>query len=207
MASIKRTSGPSLGNRQTAGFTLFEVMMVTLISAFVFAGVLSAYIFLGRGLARQVNAESLESRARLALYWFNHDVSTASTISAQNPGLGVSGNLMTLTVQGVGSVTYAVDWSLGAANGSLTRSVNSGPALVLLTNLSNFNFGYYDMAGYTVSVPSTAPSSPQIGIKQVYMVFTSTAGVAVTGAQSNFTVVSPRAILKNQALLVDPNTP
>src|ERR1035438_4744404 len=46
------------------GFSLLEVMMVTFISAFVFAGVLSAYIFLGRGLMRQGNEEQLESRSR-----------------------------------------------------------------------------------------------------------------------------------------------
>ena len=39
------------------------------------------------------------------------------------------------------------------------------------------------------------------------MAYTSTAGVAGTGKQSNFTVVSPSVILKNKAFLTDPTTP
>ncbi len=207
MVSTKRTSGPSRRPSKTGGFTLFEVMMVTLISAFVFSGVLSAYIFLGRSLARQVNAESLESRTRLALYWFTRDVSSASTITANEPGAGTTGTRITLTVPGVGTITYALDWSGGAGKGMLSRQVGSGPTLTLLNNLTSFSFGYYDPAGNTVTPPASAPSSPQINIKEAYMNYTSTAGAAVTGAQSNFTVVSPRVLLKNQALLVDPNSP
>ena len=120
-------------------------MMVTFISSFVFAGVLSAYIFLGRGLARQVNEESLESRTRLALFWFTQDVSNATTIAAQNPGAGVSGTLMTLSEPTLGNVYYACDWSGGAGNGKFTRQVGTtGPVLTLLTNLTSFGLGYYD---------------------------------------------------------------
>ena len=207
MGSTKRTNDPSAASRGTGGFTLFEVMLVTFISAFVFAGVLSAYIFLGRGLARQVNEESLESRGRLALFWVSHDVSTATSISAQNPGAGVTGTLMTLNVPVLGSVTYAVDWTGGPTLGKLTRQVGANPSLTLLTNLTSFSFCYYDLPGNSVTAPATTPASPQIGIKQVYMNYTSSAGVAFTGAQSNYTVVSPRLILKNQGLLVDPNVP
>src|ERR1700722_16300710 len=111
-------SANALGMR---GFTLLEVMMVTFISAFVFAGVLSAYIFLGRGLSRQVNAESLESRTRLALHYFTQDVSSASSITAQNPGVQVTGTQMALVIPGLNTVTYYCDWSLGATNGILER--------------------------------------------------------------------------------------
>src|ERR1019366_393693 len=68
--------------RGRRGFTLVEVMIVTVISAFVFAGVLSAYIFLGRALTRQGNAEQLESRGRLALYDFTQDMSGSSAVTS-----------------------------------------------------------------------------------------------------------------------------
>src|SRR5580693_1180412 len=107
MVFQSHTRGRSPGARRKRGFTLLEVMMVTLISAFVFAGVLSAYIFLGRGLARQINEQSLESRTRLALYWLAQDVSSANAIAAQNPGSGVSGDQFTVTIPSSGSsVTY-----------------------------------------------------------------------------------------------------
>jgi hypothetical protein len=191
-------------------------MMVTFISSFVFAGVLSAYIFLGRGLARQANEESLESRGRLALFWVTQDVSTAFSITAQNPGTNATGNQFTLSVplydppsnsSMVHTVTYSCDWSQGATQGTLERQVDSGTPLVLLTNLSNFSFGYFDMTGTTVVAPNSPPLSPQINIKQVYMTYTSVAGYATSGAQSQYTVVSPTVVMKNKTLLTDPADP
>ena len=179
--------------------------MVTFISSFVFAGVLSAYIFLGRGLMRQSNAESLESRSRLALYYFTLDVSTASSITAVNPGTQVTGTQMILVAAGSGTVTYSCDWSQGASKGTLQRQVGSNTPLVLLTNLTGITFSYFDMGGSTVTVPSTTPSYSQLNIKQVMLSFTSSAGYAASGAQSNLTVVSPRVIMKNKPLIEDPN--
>jgi len=181
--------------------------MVTFISSFVFAGVLSAYIFLGRSLARQVNEESMESRARLALFYFTQDVSTASTITASYPGAYTTGNCITLTIPPTTTVVYTCDWSGGNTAGLLTRTVGSSPPLTLLTNLSSFSFGYYDPTGSVVTVPASAPASPQINIKQVYMAFTSAMGYQASGASSQYTVVSPSVTLKNQALLTDPNQP
>jgi hypothetical protein len=189
-------------------------MMVTAISAFVFAGVLSAYTFLGRSLAREVNEETLESRGRLALYWLTKDVSAASAIFVQNPGSTTTGYQMTLAVPGLGNVYYYVDWSGGAGRGILKRQVGSTGAtfLVLLNKMSSFSFGYTDINGNTVTAASTStPASPQptqsVNIKQVYMYFTSTAGVASTGSSSNFTVSSPLIIMKNKGYLTDPNDP
>lgn len=181
--------------------------MATFITSFVFAGVLSAYIFLGRGLARQANEESLESRARLALYYFSQDISTAATVAAQDPGVQTSGQILTLNIPGSGVVVYSCDWSLGPTQGILNRQVGSQPVLPLLTNLTSLSFGYYDPTGKAIIPPSSAPTSPQINIKQAYFAFTSVAGVAQSGAQSQFTVVSPRITIKNQGLLKDPNDP
>src|ERR1700722_7692841 len=125
MVSQSHTKGHSGNAGAARGFTLLEVMMVTAISSFVFAGVLSAYIFLGRGLARQVNAEGLESRTRLALNYFTKDVSNAASITAQNPGSQTTGNQMTLSIPlatvpvTYKSVTYKCDWSGGSLSGIL----------------------------------------------------------------------------------------
>jgi prepilin-type N-terminal cleavage/methylation domain-containing protein len=209
MVSQSHTKGRSRNAQGVRGFTLLEVMMVTLISSFVFAGVLSAYIFLGRGLSRQVNAEGLESRTRLALSYFTQDVSSASSITAQNPGTQTTGNQMVLSIPGLSStVTYKCDWSGGTAAGILERQVgSSGPWLVLLKNLTSFGFQYFDSTTHSITVPTVAPTSPQNDIKQVCMTYTSSAGYAPSGNVSQFTVVSPLVILKNKGLLTDPNTP
>lgn len=189
--------------------------MATVITAFVFAGVLSAYIFLGRALARQLNEQSLESRTRLALYWFMQDVSSASSITAvQTPALTPTGTtwpftVFTLSIPGSSStVSYKIDWSGGTGSGILERYTSgTGTYLVLLTNLNTINLGYFDISGNAVTVPASAPSNPQINIKQVNMAYTATAGTASTGAQSSLTMVSPMVVMKNKVMLVDPNSP
>jgi Tfp pilus assembly protein PilW len=205
MAYPSRTKDRSCPRSGSGGFTLVEIMMVTLISAFVFAGVLSAYIFLGRGLMRQANEEVLESRSRLALYYLTQDVSAATAVTAENPGTRVTGTQMTLTTPTSSSIVYSCDWSGGTSNGILNRQVGSGPVLKLLTNLTSISFGYYDITGSSVSVPTSAPTYKQFNIKQINLSFTSTAGYANSGAQSNLTVVSPRILMKNKSVLEDPN--
>jgi hypothetical protein len=207
MDSQLHTKGRRQDLRREGAFTLLEVMMVTFISSFVFAGVLSAYVFLGRGLSRQVNAESLESRTRLALHYFTQDVSSASGIVAQNPGSQVTGTQMALTIPGSNTVSYYCDWSQGPTQGILERQVGSNPYLVLLTHLSSFTLQFFDSTTNAVTAPATPPLSPQINIKQVCLTYTSTAGYGPSGNLSNLTVVSPLVIMKNKLVLLDPNSP
>jgi hypothetical protein len=170
-------------------------------------GAISAYILLGRGLSRQVNEEGLESRTRLALYYFTQDVSSASTIKAQNPGAQVDGTLMTLDISGA-SVAYVCNWDSGSTNCTLTRVVNGvTPGLLLLDNLTSFSLQYFDPTTNAVTAPATAPSTPQVEIKQVCMTYTTSAGYAPSGNQSKLTVVSPLVVLKNEGLLQDPTYP
>jgi prepilin-type N-terminal cleavage/methylation domain-containing protein len=179
------------------GFTLVEVMMVTVISSFVFAGVLSAYIFLGRGLVRQGNAESLESRTRTTLFYFTQDVSATSAIS-----ISLSTELKLTTASGT-IVDYvyspAVD-SQGNPAGTLTRvpsPPNANIPVTLLIGLSSFQFNYMDMSGNVMNPANNTPL-----VKQVSIDYTAFAGAAVSGAQSHFSVVSPWVIAKNKPNLL-----
>jgi Tfp pilus assembly protein PilE len=194
MAYMSRTNDPRRGFAKSAGFTLVEIMMVTFISSFVFAGVLSAYIFLGRGLVRQSNAENLESRSRTTLFYFTQDISSASSITTF-----LSDTLVLSTPAGA-TVTYTFTSASdpqGNPAGTLTRSeipANPNVPTSLLTGLSVFNFEYLDMSG-------AAPASSTF-VKQISMTYTAFAGSAVSGAQSHFTVVSPWVIAKNKPSLL-----
>jgi len=199
------TKDRSARDPRRQAFTLLEVMVVTVISGIVFAGVLSAYIFLGRGLMRQGNEEQLESRSRQALYDFTQDMSAASAV--------ISANATTLTVNTwipqtagnppvMGTATYEYSPAEGqlalirAAPPAATLAFPNWPtppvnqAYVLLNNVTNFSFGTYDMSGVSTGILAL--------IKQVNMSFTTTAGSRIGGAQSHLTVVSPQVILKNK---------
>jgi len=205
MDSPRHTKDPSLRFRRPRGYSLLEVMVVTAISAFVFAGVLSAYVFLGRGLMRQSNAEQVESRSRQALYDFTQDMSSASAVISANATMVTVNTWIPQTATNptvMGTATYEYVPADGQL--TLTRTAPNAanlafpnwptppgpPAYVLLNNVTNFSFGTYDMNGNATGITSL--------IKQVSMAFTATAGSQIAGAQSRFTVVSPQVILKNK---------
>jgi prepilin-type N-terminal cleavage/methylation domain-containing protein len=178
--------------RALRGFTLVEVMVVTVISSFVFAGVLSAYIFLGRGLTRQGHEEELESSSRTTLYDFTQDVSGASAIST-----GFTTNAFSISTSPAGTVTYtyypqaAVQ---GIEQGYLTRQQNGNAPTTILKNISGFGFNYYDITGNPL-VPNSNPTT----VKEIQFAYRAKGGSSISGAQSVINVVSPRVIMKNKA--------
>jgi Tfp pilus assembly protein PilW len=193
-----RTRTRSAHPARTGGFTLVEVMMVTLISSFVFAGVLSAYIFLGRGLVREGNSEQVESGTRTAFYYFTQDVSAAQSIVAQTSQPQITLTVPVQPYPNTATVTYAYD----PINFTLTRTDTVGsPSLLLLSpaksGLSSLNisFSYYDVNGNPIT---TVPSAL---IKQVIMSYTATTGSAVSGAQASYSGSSALVIMKNKASL------
>lgn len=187
MAFTRPTSGHRHQFPGSAGFTLFEVMLATLISAMVFTGVLSAYIFLGRALIKEGNIESMESRTRTTLYYFNQDVSTAAGVA---PTGMTTSTLILYEPTSANEVTY----SYSSTSGTLTRAQTGSPTgTVMLTGLSSFSFGYFDFYGSSTANPNA--------VKQINLTYQVTAGYASSGAQAYLNVVSPRVILKNRTYL------
>lgn len=183
-------------------------MLSTFITAIVFAGVISAYIFLGRALTRQGNQEVLESRSRQTLYCFTQDVSTATAIDSS----GMTSSTLTLYYpDSSDEITYSYNAGLGTLTRTLTGSAGTTAVPGLQTlftglpsaankgaiGLSSFSFNYYDAAGNTVTQPAEA--------KQIALSFTCVAGQAVNEAQSHFIVASPRVLMKSKPLLGTPN--
>ena len=64
-----------------AAFTLVELMIGSALAATIMAAVLSTYIYLGRGLARLANQQTLETEARRTLAYFTQDVQSASGLT------------------------------------------------------------------------------------------------------------------------------
>jgi Tfp pilus assembly protein PilW len=206
MASRSPTKDPSEGRLKTGAFTLFELMLATFISAFVFAGVLSAYIFLGRALTRQGNEAIQESRSRTTLYYLTQEVSSATGIATDsNPPATTSGAsqmaLNTLDSSG-NSYTVTYVYAPNASGGTLTRTPSTtGAAMSLLTGVTSLTFTYYNSAGTAVTGTSNLRvTNPNI-VKQVGLSYTTVAGTALSGAQSHFNVVSPIIVMKNKPYL------
>jgi Tfp pilus assembly protein PilW len=201
MASQLLSKDRSKRNPKEGGFTLGELMLVSFISAFVFAGVLSAYVFLGRGLTRMGNEEILDSKSRLALYYFTQDVSSAACVDPN----GMTSSLLKLCYP---DTSDEVIYTFSSGAGTLTRTVTgtapAHPTTVLFSGLassssmgniglSSFSFNYYDSSGETTTIA--------LAVKQINMSFTGAAGLAVTGAKSHLSYVSPRVMMKSKLLV------
>jgi prepilin-type N-terminal cleavage/methylation domain-containing protein len=214
----------SLSSR--SGFTLVEVLVGATLSAAVMAAVLSSYIYMGRGLGRLANQQTLETEGRRTVALFARDVRMASDLTDT---ANLSATRVSLTVpvsSGTNTITYYYNNNPSAAtvaiNGTnvsmpanaLTRCVYNGSTVSALTLLrlrninntavatrSDLTIRYYDSSSneYTTYV-NYLP-----GIKQLGIEFTSTNGNDVDDSASSQTATyqakSARIILRNRGLL------
>src|ERR1700754_1347614 len=88
------------------GFTLVETMVGATLASFILAGVLSAFLFMGRSGANLRNYSDMEAQSRKALEYFAEDVRQASAIA------WTSNVNVTLTVN-TASIVYFYDSSTG----------------------------------------------------------------------------------------------
>lgn len=162
--------------------------MATSVSAFIIAGVLAAYLFVGRSLTRLVNVQHQEVESRHTLRQMTADVSAAISLTT-----ATSSQLVLTKKIGSGTATVTYTYSSGA--GTLTRADTSNPGTdTLLTGLTVFAITYYNDRGTAVT------SSPQ-SVKSLEFSFTAAAGNANIGTRATYKSVSPRVLLRNKAFL------
>ena len=133
--------------RPTAGFSLTELIIGSSLSVVVLAGVLSAFVMLGRSGMRAANYSTAEAEIRRAIETFSQDVrmangiewtsDTSITLSLASPNAYDS-----LASPHTNRVTYAYGAGLfyqqpGASTSTATRNV-------LARNISSFSFSRYN---------------------------------------------------------------
>ena len=134
--------------RSAAAFTLVEVIIGSTIGSFILAGVLSAFLMLGRSGMNVANYSMSEAEVRRAIEDFSQDVRMASGItwnSATSVTLTVPNNYTTTSNQ----VTYAYDSSTtsGTAQcfyrmpGATSSTANK---TILVRSVSSFAFARYN---------------------------------------------------------------
>lgn len=209
-----RAKAPVPDRRRAAkGFTLVELMVGAALSAAVMAAVLSSYIYLGRGLNRLANQQTLETETRRTLAYFTQDVQSAtgltSTISATRVSLVVPSATGTNTVtyyynNSSSSTSVSINGtSVTMAADALTRCVYDGSTVTpqtLLRNISTggLTFSYYDGAGNAYA----SYTNYIAGIKQLSLQVTTQAGSANNGTQTRpYQAASSRLVLRNRAYL------
>ncbi|MBI2518719.1 MAG: hypothetical protein HYV95_17730 [Opitutae bacterium] len=183
---------------RSAGFSLTELIIAATLSGFVLAGVLSAFVFIGRSGFRTSSLSELENEARRGLEVFAEDARLASDIRWNNA------QSITLTVPASAAastqVTYAYDSSsAGVTAGSFYRlpgdADSAAPRRVLIHGLApDFAFKRYKLEQPGVADNSAASD---LETKQIQLVLRAQrTSVATAGVSQS--VVSARYILRNK---------
>ncbi len=146
-----------LGRRRKAGFTLVEVLIGTTMSAFILAGVLSAFVFLVRSGVLIQHYNDMEGQARKALELFAEDVRQASAIT------WADANNVSLTVNTI-PVTYGYDSVAKTFFRRVTDPLTSVTSTrLLVTDVTTFQFKGYTITGTPITSFNTAAALTAAG--------------------------------------------
>lgn len=181
-----------------AGFTLVEVMISAAISGLILAGVLSAFLMIGRTGYLSSSYSELHAQTRNALDVFGEDVRRAADLR-WNSDQSITLSLVT-SGSGLSQVTYAYDGDQRSANhGSFYRktgdAASSATPRVLLRGLApDFTFRRYKLerAGQADNLAAT-----DLETKQIEVVFRAQRKGATTATASQ-NAQSARYILRNK---------
>jgi len=178
------------GQSRRGGFTLVEILVATSVSAIVMAGLLAAYLFLGRNLKRLTYFHAQESDGRRTIQQFTQDVSSAIQL---NTATATSLALTRPISTGNSTVTYT--WN-GTVGGNFTRTQDSGPAVTMLKYVTSLTITYYDGGGNT-------PAGMQpYDVKNVELLFStvrpSPTTVGAAGTVTAYNAATSRIMLRNR---------
>ena len=185
---------PRSGRR---GFTLTEVLVSAALSSLIMAGVLSAFLFIGRTGFSASSYSEMESQLRRALDTFAQDARMAGGITWNH---GQSITLSVPTAGGMQSVTYAYDnGATGPTAGWFYRLPggpdSTAPRRVLVRDVaSDFNFTRYKLEQDGVT-DNVALNDLETKLVQVNL---RAARTAVTAATTSQTGRSARFVLRNK---------
>lgn len=130
------------------GFTLIEMMVAMLVSIMLLlmtSGFLTVFI---KAEASTVNNANQAALARIVLLQFQHDVQSANPLETLGTVAQYNDELQ-LSIQPSGAV---ITWLYSPLTQELTRQINSGSPVVLLSNVTNGDpsngglpvFNYFD---------------------------------------------------------------
>lgn len=196
--SRPRLQAVPAGAQARRGFTLAEVMIAATISTFVLAGVLSAFLMIGRSGFLASSYSELESETRRALEIFGNDARKATDIrwnSSSNITLWVA-----TATNATNAVTYAYDRDDGSATkGCFYRLVGEAdstlPRRILVRNVNpDFTFERFKLEQ---SSETDNRATSDLETKQVQVTMRARRSGSTT-VSANQAALSARYILRNK---------
>jgi prepilin-type N-terminal cleavage/methylation domain-containing protein len=175
--------------RTRHGFTLVELMVAMSLATIVIAGVLSAYTFLGRNLAKLVSRQQLQAKNQSVFQFLAKDVATATSV------VTATDTTCTFTFSTGPNITYAF------ANRQLTRG-----GVILQSDITFCDFNYFKNSGAATTTAQEVKLI-ELNYRAEYGATTDGTTAAINVATATHAAyvstdyTSPRLLMRNKALL------
>lgn len=186
--------------RSRRGFTLAEILIATGVSAILMAGILSAFLMMGRSGKNAYNYVGMETEARTALEYFAEDVRMSNSIawtSTKDITLNVIKSTGSNSSSNTNAVRYYYESSTSSPNYKCfirvgpNRATGTSETKVLIHNVeSDFEF-----KRQTNGISTTATGNSNTSMVQVRLTIKVQ---SVTAVAATNLVVSARYILRNK---------
>lgn len=163
------------------GFTLVELMIAIFTASLFLAAGAASLNMLARSSAGIGNYAGMNLQSRIALETFATDVRMANDVHL------ATGTRIVFSAYDSDGSDITVEYIYDSSSGNLTRNAG-GVSDVLLTDLLNFEFGYYDL---TRASTSSALSVKEVEIDAVMR-------KQVIGLDNTNEVISSRFMMRNR---------
>jgi Tfp pilus assembly protein PilW len=149
--------------KNSAAFTLAEVMIAATIGSFIMAAIVTTYIFSLKGFRAIENYQEIHSDGRLAIDFFSRDMRAAYDITSFSASNIVVKIPTAFSNQGTVTADKTVTYAVSA--GTLRRTdTATGKTSVLANNINQLTFALYDRVGSNTTVLANA-KGVQVDIK------------------------------------------
>ena len=194
-ATISTPRTKRLGTRRTGGFSLVEVIVASTLSVLVLAGVMTAFLMIGRSGYNAANYSMMEAEARRALEVFSQDARMAKNITWHTEK---SVTLTVVTSTGTQDVTYTYDDTvtspLSSTYKTFYRKVGAGTPRILVYNVADFSFRRYKVVN---GVDFSAINDLETKQLQITLRAVRTGATTVDATNA---VLSARVVLRNKVV-------
>jgi prepilin-type N-terminal cleavage/methylation domain-containing protein len=181
---------PTRSRTRARGFTLVEVLVSSVIAAWILTAVMATFLFLGRSGANIQNYNDMESQARTALELFAEDTRQASSINWE------SETEIYLTVN-----AQAIYYYYDSGTDTFYRKVTSGGTpRALVTGITAFAFKAYSITGADLPLTTADELTTATKSTKQLQISLEAARSSQTVVDATNTVLSARFILRNKRI-------
>jgi Tfp pilus assembly protein PilW len=193
-------NSPASKRKRIAGFTLAEILVATLISAFVLTGVLTSFVMFVRSGIRLSDYCTMEAQMRRAFEQMGIDTRMANGFASTFNSGGVITSF-TLTIPSedmstVTQVTYGLDTSDSTNQKFFMVPGNSPTATTgrqnLVEHVTALTFYRYDSSGTLIT--TTTGTNPDAHIKHIQ--------VSVSATGGSYGVVAATQVIRSSAFTI-----